>query len=423
MKRHSWVGLLLLASVLPLTALGQQSPRDVRIDISKGSTRIPILIEPLAVGGDPQAAGLAQEVLANDLDMCGVFDVSRSWGGAPIPQTVQAIVGGKWTSSGREVRLQGEVRDFPARRPILTKEYRGAPSQWRWLVHQFADDIVLQFTGVPGVARTRVAFASPHGREKELYVMDLDGANLRPLTTDHSIALSPAWSPDGSLLLFTSYRGGGGLKIYLAPATGGKVYLISGRAGNNTSPAYAPDGQGIACTLSQDGNPEIYLLDARGGAPRRLTTGRAIDTSPSWSPTGQNLAFTSDRDGTPQVYVMDASGGNVRRLTYDVTYTDSPAWSPNGETIAFVSRTGGGFDILVCKADGTGLRTVASGGSNENPRWSPDSRHLVFASNREGGYALYVSDLDDRAPRKLDTHGMPAMSPAWSPRLASAPSP
>jgi TolB protein len=88
-----------------------------------------------------------------------------------------------------------------------------------------------------------------------------------------------------------------------------------------------------------------------------------------------------------------------------------------------VTRTGGGFDIMVCRVDGSGLRTVASGGSSENPRWSPDGRHLVFASNREGGYALYISDLDDRAPRKLDTHGMTAMSPAWSPRLASAPSP
>jgi TolB protein len=105
-------------------------------------------------------------------------------------------------------------------------------------------------------------------------------------------------------------------------------------------------------------------------------------------------------------------------LNYDVTYTDSPAWSPNGKWIAFVARTGNGFDIYVCRADGSGTRLVASGNSNENPRWSPDSRHLVFASNRGGAFALYVTDLDDRPPRKLETGGREAQSPAWSPRPA-----
>lgn len=412
--------VLVLLALLPAAARAQ---RDVRIDIAKGAGRIPVLCEAFKPGGDAASAAAAQEILAADLDASAVFSVSRGWGGDPPPEAVQAIVGGTWTADGHGIRLEGEVHDFPARRPILRKEYRGTVAQARWLAHQFADDIVLQFTGEPGVARTRIAFASLRGRDKELYVMDLDGADLHPLTADRSIALSPSWSPDGSLLLFTSYRGGGGPKLYVMPSNGGREFLISGRAGNNTSAAYSPDGRDIACTLSQDGNPEIYRLDARGATPRRLTATRAIDTSPAWAPTGQQIAFTSDRDGTPQVYLMDASGANVHRLTYDASYTDSPAWSPKGDAIAFVTRTGNGFDVLVCRTDGSGLRTVATGGSNENPRWSPDGRHLVFASNREGGYALYVSDLDDRPPRKLDTHGLPAMSPAWSPRLSSAPTP
>jgi TolB protein len=106
-------------------------------------------------------------------------------------------------------------------------------------------------------------------------------------------------------------------------------------------------------------------------------------------------------------------------LTYQVSYTDSPAWSPKGDRIAFVSRTGEGFDLWVSKADGSDARLVVGGRSNENPHWAPDGRHLVFASNRDGPWALYVTDLDDRAPRKLDTGGRPALSPAWSPRRSS----
>jgi TolB protein len=400
-------------------------PSDVRIDITSGQgRRIRIHCEAMDAQGNRNAAVSsvqADELLANDLDRSAVFTVSRAWGTGEAPFDIEAFVGGKWAVSGNQIKLTGEVRDFPARRTILVREYRGGVGEWRSLVHRFADDVVLQFTGELGVSQTRIAFVSPSGRNKELCVVGFDGQGFATLTRDQSIALSPAWSPDGSLILFTSYRGGTGPQIWVTPAAGGKEYLVSGRPGNNTSASYSPDGRELVCTLSQDGNSEIYVLDARGGSPHRLTNQRAIDTSPAWSPTGQEIAFTSDRGGSPQVYVMDRDGGNVRRLTYEVNYTDSPAWSPKGDRVAFVSRTDAGFDIYVCRSDGGGARLVVSGRSNENPRWSPDGRHLVFASNREGAYGLFVTDLDDRPPRRLDTGGREAMSPAWSPRPGGAP--
>jgi TolB protein len=408
----------LLVGLMALDAHAQT--REVRIDIAGGGRRIQIYCEAFRSG--PKRAGAptarqADEVLANDLEQSAVFLVSRAWAGQP-PFDVQAVTGGRWSARGGQITLEGEVRDFPARRLILKRVYRGPASDWRSLLHRFADDIVLQFTGELGVSRTRIAFIATQGRNKELMVMDLDGANASALTRDGSIALSPSWSPDGSLILFGTYRDGGDPRLYVVPSAGGKLYRVSARRAINSSPAYSPDGRNIACTLSKDGNPEIYVLDARGGSPRRLTDNRAIDTSPCWSPTGREIAFTSDRSGAPQVYVMDRSGGNARRLTYEVSYTDSPAWSPQGDLIAFVSRTSAGFDLYVCRADGTGARLVVSGGSNEDPCWSPDGRHIVFASNRGGPFALYVTDLDGRPPRKLDTGGRVATSPAWSPRPA-----
>jgi len=370
------VWVLAALSSLILCSVGQ-AQTEVHIDLVKGGAKTPIRCEPLEPAGDRNARSWslqADEVLANDLDWSAVFTVSRSWVAGQTGADAQAIVGGKLTVRGDDLRLEGQVKDVPAGRPIFAREYRGKLRDWRDLIHRFSDDIVLQFSGEPGVARTKIAFAVRNGRNKELYVMDWDGANRRSLTQDGSIVLSPSFSPDGSLLLFTSYRGGAGPRVFVMRVDGGKSFLVSGRPGLNTSASYSPDGREILCTLSMDGNSELYLLDAKGGSPRRLTNQRAIDTSPTWSPTGREIAFTSDRTGTPQVYVMDHEGGNAHRLNFDVGYTDSPAWSPKGDRIAFVSRSGNGFDIYVCRPDGSETRLVVSGGSNENPRWSPDGR-------------------------------------------------
>jgi len=409
---------LALLAGLPARA---QSPEEVRIDITSGARRIRIHCEALTPAGDrnPRVPSVqADEVLANDLENSAVFTVSRGWSQGQKAFDVQGVVSGRWESRGSRLTLTGEVGDFPARRAIFKREYKGSADEWRVLVHRFADDLVQQFTGEPGVASTRIAFIAQRGRDKELQVMDVDGANLRPLTSDRSIALSPAWAHDGSLILFTSYRGGSGAQVWVTPAAGGRIFLVSGRGGLNTSASYSPDGREIVCTLSQDGNSEIYLLDARGASPRRLTEHRGIDTSPAWSPTGREIAFTSDRSGQPQVYVMDREGGNLRRLTFDLNYTDSPAWSPRGDRIALVCRTAGGFDLWLVNPDGSQPRLLVTGGSNENPRWSPDGRQIVFSSDRDGVRSLYVSDLSDRPPRRLDTGGLPASSPAWSPRPA-----
>jgi TolB protein len=418
--RAAFVAATLLAGVA-LRARAQGA--DVRINVQNGAVaRLPVQCEALqGAAGGPASSRDADQVLANDLTWSGVFSVNRMWNpdaAAPAPQFVSS---GTWSVSGSSVKLHGELRDFPARRAILVEDYTGTVADWRRLLHRFSDDCVQQITGERGVADTRIAFIVPEGRDKELWLMDADGFGAHPLTADKSIAQSPSWSPEGSLLLFTSWRGGSGPQIWVMSPEQRKPFLVSGRPGLNTSASYSPDGQRIACTLSQDGNAEVYALDARGGSPRRLTNHRAIDTAPNWSPTGREIAFTSDRSGNPQIYLMDAEGGSVHRLTYDVDYTDSPVWSPKGDRVAFVTRVGGGFDVWTCRADGTGAKPAVTGGNNENPRWSADGRHLVFASNRDGAYGLWVTDLDGMTPRKLDTGGRRALSPAWSPRHATAP--
>ena len=85
-----------------------------------------------------------------------------------------------------------------------------------------------------------------------------------PLTQHHSICLSPRFSPDGTRIAFTSYKGGNP-DIYIRDIRTGAERRVFHYPGLNISPSWSPDGQRLAMTLSKDGNSEIY--SARATAP------------------------------------------------------------------------------------------------------------------------------------------------------------
>ena len=399
-----------------------QSPSEVNLGVTKGTTvRIRLLQDAFKADGDRTARSHAvrvDEVLYNDLTLSNHFNVTRSWSKDETPFDVQAVIEGRLTVRGAEVTLTGEIKDFPARRPIGKSVHTGRLNDLRSLAHQFADDIVYQLTGERGIAATQIAFVSGRKGSRDLYVMDFDGYGPKKLTQG-GVAYSPSWSPDGNWLAF-SWLHDKGWGLYMVPGYGGQSQTLWGRGGLNIAPRFSPDGGWVMFTSSYEGNSEIYKMPAVGGNPTRLTKNGAIDTAPCWSPNGQQVAFTSDRSGTPQVYLMDATGANVRRLIYGFGYSDTPDWSPKGDRIAFVVRSSGGFDIYVTDVDGRDPRLVVNGGSNQNPRWSPDGRHLVFSSNRAGSWGLYVTDADGLQIRRLPAPGPEVKSPAWSPRPASS---
>ena len=102
--------------------------------------------------------------------------------------------------------LQGMLFDAASGMRISNKAYFGNKETFRRMVHAFADEMVFRYTGERGIAQTRIAYVSDKTRFKELYVMDYDGQNPMRITADRSICLSPAWSPDGKVLAYVSYR-------------------------------------------------------------------------------------------------------------------------------------------------------------------------------------------------------------------------
>lgn len=384
--------------------------------------KIPIVLQASVLDSTDiemtRATQVVIQVLREDLRSSGVFDVLKAdttWTEGE-DRRERALFRLSVQRDPEHIWMTATLFETSRQQILLVKDYT-PDGRLRWAAHQMNDDVVYAFAGHRGIASTQIAFVSTRSGHKELYVMDYDGYGQKQLTYDQTIALSPAWSPDGRELAYSSCRSIN-WELYLVEVVTRTVSPLSTYPGLNITPCWSPDGKRIAFTLSKDGNAEIYMADASGGHLQRLTYSPGIDSAPSWSPDGRYIAFTSDRTGTNHIYIMEASGAVQRRLTWDEgIYEDSPAWSPRGDRIAFVRRGPGGFDVFTSDPYGQNVAQLTrDSGSNEDPSWSPDGLHIVFSSNREGRVHIYTMNGDGSDQKKLTSFGE-NMSPAWSPFL------
>jgi dipeptidyl aminopeptidase/acylaminoacyl peptidase len=249
-------------------------------------------------------------------------------------------------------------------------------------------------------------------RHREIWLASTDGAaapyRLTSVSTEGS---NPRWSPDGSLLAFSSRRDSAGVEdeagiwFLRAGALGGEAFRIRGvhampvwskdgrwiaytwagevpdsarknpRRGWVAADAitrgpdpqrfdgrvithipYKADGQGFLRDVGSEPRAHVYVVAAEGGEPRQLTSGRLAQRSITWSPDGRFIAFVQDStdgderrlDQHPDIYLVEVATGALRRLTTDAGYHTNPAFSPDGRTIAYNCSAGRGQPNDVC---------------------------------------------------------------------------
>jgi TolB protein len=333
-----------------------------------------------------------------------------------------------------DVRLIGVKGSDPGRQEF-GQSYGGCTlANPRYCAHAIADDIHKQKRNLDGVARTRIAFTSDRDGEaatgrpildagpgKEIYLMDYDGENERRLTINRNLNIGASWGPNGRMLAYASYLPNGPADIFVTlldgrPATR-PAKGVDGAA--NHSPAVSPDGTRIAFTSNQGGQTgyvDVWVVNRDGTNLRNLTpnTPRSSEGAPTWSPNGAQLAFTSDRTGTNQVFIMNADGTGVRRITF-AEKCDRPTWSALN-FIAYTLERPGGKDIAVTDLARMEARVLTDGnGSNEQPTVAPNGRHVAFVTTRWGKRQIAIVDYPDgKFYRQLTTLGNNSY-PNWSP--------
>lgn len=329
------------------------------------------------------------------------------------------VVMGEVNSDPAGLAVSGQILEVATNRTLPGRVYKGASGQLEDMALRLCDALVEDFTGEPGVARTKMAYVSDSTGRKEVYVTDILGRHPRQITKHRALAVSPRFAPDGNTLAYTSYHRGN-QDLYLTDLRqGSQTTSISRRPGMNLAPAFTPDGN-MVVTLSVGGNPDLYLIDRRGKILSRLTERAGINVSPSISPDGRTIAFSSDRSrgGHPKVYLMDLSSRHVRLLQNTIGECSEPSWSPKGDEIAFTGLVGGSYQIFVSDRNGGNVRQVSSGGGDfESPTWAPDGR-LIAAARKSGGRSqVCVLSKNGKDVRVLLNMRGNLTFPQWSPRI------
>jgi TolB protein len=394
---------------------------------------IPIAIPQLCNQGE--GVGPAVEIPATmrrDLDISGYFEVLdpkgfiETAGKCGAPETTvfsdwstigsEGLVKGKVSVEGSRVVAQLYLLDVQKQQIVLAKEYQGDAAQARMIAHRFANDILKYYTGFAGVFGTEIAFSSRIGRFKELFVMDMDGSNVRQLTNERALAMSASWDLSGTRLVYTSFRNRIP-DLFIMNVASKSTKQIT-RTTELEIGAHFLGNDRILASRTEGGDSDIVLLSTDGVIQRRLTPpNRAIDVSPVPSPDGKEVVFCSNRGGGPQIYKMAIDGSNPRRISFvNSNYCTSPAWSPAGDKIAFVCRADGNFQTFVSDVNGENVLQLTSSGSNEDPDFSPDGRYLTFSSTYfGGGYNIAIMRTDGTSIKQVSKARGGDFEPTWGP--------
>jgi len=307
-------------------------------------------------------------------------------------------------------------------------------------------------------------------RHSNLWIINSDGTDHRPLTTGNYSDSSPRWSPDGSQIIYISNREGSA-QIYRRWMDTGQT----AKATNITMPLsginWSPDGKWISFSMFVAAAPRqiiqmpappagakwaapakvidksvyrfdgagylppgymhLFVIPAEGGTPRQISSGNFhhgqgvfSQGEAVWTPDGKYLIISANRrqdyEYEPldtEVYEFSVADGSVKALTRRKGPDNSPAISPDGKQIAYV-----GFDdeyqgyqitrLYVMNRDGSNPRLVSASLDRDvsGPVWASDASGIYFTSNDQGNTGLYFISLDGKARKTTNSLGSGMMA-------------
>lgn len=275
-----------------------------------------------------------------------------------------------------------------------------------------------------------------------LWVVNFDGSNHRPLTTGNQNDSYPRWSHDGKKLIFKSNMADGKMKLYLMWLDTKEKMPLTNTAQTPGQVAWSNDDKQLAFNMFvpkkhesiikmpqkpegakwkaapiyidnikyrgdgqgylKGGNTQLFTLPISGGTPNQLTFTDFDHGAPIWSKDDQLLYFSAnfhkDEEHVPidnEIYQVEINNGQIKPLTKRYGPDTNPVLSPDGNKIAFI-----GFDdrhqgyqltkLYVMNRDGTNSSCISDGldRSVQSISWQANGKGLYFLYNDKGDTKL-----------------------------------
>ncbi|MFB4284118.1 amidohydrolase family protein [Nonomuraea sp. MTCD27] len=221
---------------------------------------------------------------------------------------------------------------------------------------------------------------SPDGRRLALdllgvlWVCSASGGTARRLTSDLYDIAQPDWSPDGSAIVFQSYRDGV-FNLWTIRPDGSAIKQLTTGPYDHREPRYSPDGRTIAYSSDAGGSYGIHLLDVATGATRVLADTSSEEYEPAWSPDGTKLAFVV---ADTRIDVIDvATGARDTAVTVPAGQViHQPSWLPNGTDLAYHLFHAGRNDL----AGTAGTLVTGEEVFPFRARFAPDGRYFYTSA-------------------------------------------
>lgn len=237
-----------------------------------------------------------------------------------------------------------------------------------------------------------IVFVSNRGYNgSHLWVAAADGTTPHRLGESSALESHPAWSPDGSRIVYFANGGrvGRDTEILVVSADGRRRSRLTRNKVFDIDPAWSPDGRRIVFVSIGGGGrgSDLYVMRADGSHRRRLGARATCETDPAWSPDGRTILFASVCDPfSPRLYTIAPNGRGLRRLP--VTGF-APAWSPQGGRLAYLRTS----NLFTANTDGSQELLVTSNVSAlGRPAWSPDSQQIAFVRSEQSDCSVYLEE-------------------------------
>ena len=264
-----------------------------------------------------------------------------------------------------------------------------------------------------------------------VYLIEATGENERLVVKG---GFNPSWSPDGSEIVYSTQRGS---NVFQRVGIGSQIWSINWKTGTKrqisagpdaVQPRWSPHGNRIAFWgLRNASQRDIWTIPASGGEPVAVTNDSAEDFCPVWSHDGRYLYFSSNRSGRLSLWrvrIDEITGktlGNPQPLSVPSPYSQFLTISGDGKRMAYASRL---VSTKIRRVPFDPVRGVVTG----QPDWetqitrratnqdvSPDGQWIAFFSFGDPQFDIFVSKIGDSDTRQLTNDRFHDRAPRWSP--------